>query len=538
GDHAAASGPLRTHAADRGKVIGTALATGPLASDATYRSLAATEFNQVTPENALKWDATEPNRGQFSFAGADAILASAAQNNQVVRGHTLVWHNQTPGWVQNLAAADLRTATQNHISTVVGRYRGRIAYWDVVNEAFADNGTLRNSFWLQKLGAGYIADAFRWARAADPSAKLYYNDYNIEGVGAKSDATYNLVRDLRAQGVPIDGVGLQAHLILGQVPASLQQNIARFAALGVDVAITELDIRMPTPATPERLAQQATDYRRVLDACLAVARCVGVTVWGFSDRHSWIPSVFPGQGAALPYDENYRPKPAYDAIHAAFGGGAPGPTTPGPTTAAPDRQPPTAPGQPTASALTAGGVQLSWPAATDNVRVAGYTVFRENGASDVQVATATGTTAAVAGLSPQTRYQFYVRARDAAGNSSADSPLVTVTTPAGAAAAACRVAYAVPSQWAGGFNGSVTISNPGATAIAGWTLRWAFTGGQTVQSAWGGTATQSGSQVSVTNADWTRVIAPGGAVTFGFSGTFAGSNPAPTAFTLNGAACQ
>jgi endo-1,4-beta-xylanase len=254
------------------------------------------------------------------------------QNDQHVRGHTLVWYNQTPGWVQDLPSAQLRAAMETHIDTVMGRYAGRIAHWDVVNEPFEEDGSLRDSFWRVGLGDGYIAEAFHRARQADPDADLYLNDYNVEGINAKSDAMYELVRDLLAQGVPIDGVGLQGHLILGQVPSTLQENIARFAALGVDVAITELDIRIQLPATPQELEQQAQDYAEVVNACLAVARCVGLTVWSFTDRHSWIPEFFPGEGAALPWDEEYEPKPAYYEIHDALAGhGSTPPTEPPPT---------------------------------------------------------------------------------------------------------------------------------------------------------------------------------------------------------------
>jgi len=215
----------------------------------------------------------------------------------------------------------------DHIALEVGRYKGRLAAWDVVNEPFNEDGTYRQTLWYNGLGTGYIAQALTAARAADPAARLYINDYNVEGVNAKSTALYNLVKSLKEQGVPIDGVGLQAHLIVGQVPSTLQQNIQRFADLGVDVAITELDIRMTLPSDSTKLAQQAADYKAVMNACVAVARCAGVTVWGFTDSDSWVPSTFPGEGAATPYDENYAPKPAYYAIAEALGGT----TTPPPT---------------------------------------------------------------------------------------------------------------------------------------------------------------------------------------------------------------
>ncbi|MFE0672781.1 endo-1,4-beta-xylanase [Streptomyces sp. NPDC058867] len=322
----AADLPLRDLADAKNKVIGTAVAGSKLTG--TYAEIAAREFNAVTPENAMKWGSVEPTRGTYNWAEADRIVDFAEANGQQVRGHTLVWHSQNPSWLANgtWTAAELRQLMNSHIATTMGRYQGRLATWDVVNEAFNEDGTYRQSLWYNGLGTDYIAEALTAARAADPSAKLYINDYNVEGVNAKSTAMYNLVRSLKERGVPIDGVGLQAHLILGQVPATLQQNIQRFADLGVDVAITELDIRMTLPADSAKLAQQAADYRQVLNACVAVTRCVGATVWGFGDADSWVPSTFPGQGAATPYDEGYAPKPAYHAIAEALGGTTTPPT--------------------------------------------------------------------------------------------------------------------------------------------------------------------------------------------------------------------
>ncbi|MFE6337433.1 endo-1,4-beta-xylanase [Streptomyces sp. NPDC057798] len=322
----AADEPLRDLAAAKGKVIGTAVTGSKLTG--TYGEIAAREFNALTPGNAMKWESVEPARGSFNWAEADRIVEFAEANGQEVRGHTLVWHSQNPGWLTNgtWTAAQLRQLMTDHIATEVGRYKGRLATWDVVNEPFNEDGTYRQSLWYNGLGADYIAQALTAARAADPGAKLYINDYNVEGVNAKSTALYNLVKSLKERGVPIDGVGLQAHLILGQVPSTLQQNIQRFADLGVDVAITELDIRINLPADSAELAQQATEYKQVVGACVAVARCVGVTVWGFTDSDSWIPDTFPGQGAATPYDENYAPKPAYHAIAEALGGTTTPPT--------------------------------------------------------------------------------------------------------------------------------------------------------------------------------------------------------------------
>ncbi len=315
----AADTPLRDLAAAKGKVIGTAVTGSKLTG--TYGDIAGAQFNSLTPGNAMKWGSVEPTQGTYNWTEADQIVAFAQAHNQQVRGHTLVWHSQNPSWLTNgtWTPAQLGTLLQNHITTEVTRYQGKLAAWDVVNEPFNEDGTYRSTLWYNGLGSDYIAQALTAARAADPSAKLYINDYNVEGVNAKSTALYNLVKSLKDRGVPIDGVGLQAHLVLGQVPSTLQQNIQRFADLGVDVAITELDIRMQLPATDAKLTQQAADYKAVLDACVAVTRCVGVTVWGFTDSDSWIPDVFSGYGAATPYDENYAPKPAYHAIATALG---------------------------------------------------------------------------------------------------------------------------------------------------------------------------------------------------------------------------
>jgi endo-1,4-beta-xylanase len=527
---AQASGSLQDHAAARGKFIGAAVDTNEL-SDAPYQAAVAEEFGQLTPANAMKWDATEPNPGQFTYTRGDQIVALARQNGQSVRGHTLVWHSQTPNWVQSLDATAMRTAMQNHITNVMNHYEGDLYAWDVVNEALNEDGTLRNSFWLQRLGSSYIADAFRAARAADPDVKLYINDYNTDGIGAKSDGMYSLVRSLISQGVPIDGVGFQTHLAVQYgFPTNMQQNLQRFADLGLDVAITELDVRMQLPADTTKVATQTTYYRNVTNACLAVTRCVGITVWGYSDKYSWIPSAFPGEGSAHLTDANLQRKPAYTAMHDALAGGGGTDTTP-----------PSAPGTPTASGVTATGAGLSWSASTDTggSGLAGYTVYREQGATDPQLGQSTTGSITLTGLTPSTRYEVYVRARDGAGNLSTPSATVAFTTQSGPAAGPCRVAYSAPS-WGGGqgFTASVTITNTGTAAVNGWTLAFTLPAGQQLTPpGWGATWTQGSAGVTATNLSWNATIAPNASVGIGFNGTFTGTNTAPTAFTLNGAAC-
>jgi endo-1,4-beta-xylanase len=321
---ALAASTLRQAAEARGIRMGTALIdTSNLSSNTKYIGVAGGEFDAVTPGNEMKWGVVEPTRGQFNWTGADHIVSFAQAHNQVVRGHTLVWHSQLPNWLTSggFTGSQVLQLMQQHVATEAGRFAGKVISWDVVNEPFNEDGTLRASIFEQASGgSGYIATALRAARQADPNAKLYLNDFNIEGVNAKSDAMLNLVNSLRQQGVPIDGVGFESHFMLGQVPSSLQQNIQRFVSAGVNVWITELDDRITLPATSANLATQASDYSKVITACLGVTGCVGVTVWGFTDLDSWIPGAFPGQGAADLYDQSINPKPAYGSTLTALGG--------------------------------------------------------------------------------------------------------------------------------------------------------------------------------------------------------------------------
>ncbi|WP_240802490.1 endo-1,4-beta-xylanase [Streptomyces sp. A0642] len=318
--HAAGQGTLHELAAAQGRYFGSAT-DNPELPDAAYAATLGSEFGQITPGNSMKWDTTEPVRGQFDFTKGDVVTDFARQHGQTVRGHTLVWHNQLPGWVGALPSAQVEAAMTHHITEEATHYRGVVSAWDVVNEPFNEDGTFRTSPFYTAMGSDYIATALRAAHAADPDAKLYINDYNVEGRGAKSDALYALVSDLIDKGVPLDGVGMQAHLAVQYgFPYQMQANMQRFADLGLDVAVTELDVRMPLPADAAKTATQTAYYRQVTEACLAVARCVGITVWDYTDTYSWVPGTFPGEGAANLYDENLRPKAAYSAVRTALGG--------------------------------------------------------------------------------------------------------------------------------------------------------------------------------------------------------------------------
>jgi endo-1,4-beta-xylanase len=321
----AAGSTLRAAAEAQGKYFGTEV-TGNMINNSTITNLAGQQFDMVTPGNEMKWDTTEPSNGSYNFGPGDAIVSFAKAHGMRVRGHNLVWQNQLPSWVSSLPLNQVQQAMESHITTEVSHYKGQIYAWDVVNEPFNGDGSFVSDVFYQAMGSGYIADALRTAHAADPAAQLYLNDYNIEGENAKSNAMYSLVQSLLAQGVPINGVGFESHFIEGQVPSSLLANMQRFAALGVNVAVTELDDRIQLPTSTATLNQQATDYATVVSDCLQVSRCVGVSQWGVGDADSWIPGTFPGWGAATMYDQNYQPKPAYNAALSALGGSSGGGT--------------------------------------------------------------------------------------------------------------------------------------------------------------------------------------------------------------------
>jgi endo-1,4-beta-xylanase len=312
---------LRSAAHGTGVRIGTAVDANALNTDATYRAAVGKEFDQVTPENAMKWSEVEPVQGQFNWGPADELVAFARAHNQKVRGHTLVWHSQLPSWLTEDAftPAQLRDLLRKHIFTEVGRYKGKVWAWDVANEVFNEDGTMRDTIWLRALGPNYIADAFRWAHQADPSALLFLNDYNAEWLNPKTDAYYNLIKTLRKQGVPVHGMGMQGHLALQYgLPDTVLQNAQRFDSLGIKTAYTEVDIRMQLPADSLKTAAQSEGFGSLLRACLLVRNCVSYTLWGFTDKYSWVPGVFAGEGSATPMDENFQPKPAYYTMRETF----------------------------------------------------------------------------------------------------------------------------------------------------------------------------------------------------------------------------
>lgn len=304
--------------------FGTAVSMDPRAlRTPEYRARLTENFNSVTPENQMKWGVVEPEQGAFNFAPADALVRFARRNNMLVRGHTLLWHNSLPSWVTALPrdCAVLRPVLRKHIQRLVSRYSDVVDEWDVANEVFMDDGSLRteqNPF-LDACGERIIGDAFRWAREADPSATLYLNDYDVLMASPRMEAYVRLIRRMRAQGVPIGGFGVQGHMELGDpgirdLPAVLRE----FGRLGLRTAVTEADVQLdvtgPQQVSQRDLTAQARAYRSMLRSCLTEHSCRNFTVWGFTDRYSWVPDAIQGRGAATMMNVNFHPKPAARAL--------------------------------------------------------------------------------------------------------------------------------------------------------------------------------------------------------------------------------
>ena len=311
---------LRSLAQARGLWVGTAIDPGWLAGEPDYASLLGREFNAVTPENVMKFELIHPEPERYDFTGGDAVVAFAQTHGMLVRGHTLVWDSQLPDWVRrgSFTRDEWKDLLREHIQTVVGHYRGQVAAWDVVNEALTDDGLLRDTIWLRAIGPEYIALAFQWTHATDPDARLFYNENGGEGMNRKSQAVYALVQGLLQAGVPIHGVGMQMHTWLGGRPSheALAANLARLDRLGLEVHITEMDVRIQysTLSKPEKLAGQAEKYSQVFAACIAAPNCKAFVTWGLTDRHSWIPGFTGHPDSPLLFDESGQPKPAYFAI--------------------------------------------------------------------------------------------------------------------------------------------------------------------------------------------------------------------------------
>jgi endo-1,4-beta-xylanase len=324
---------LRDAAALRGVTVGTAVASDKL-GESGYDTVLGNEFSQLEPEWEMKFATVHPRPNSdpapYDFSRSDRLVDYALVHHMQVRGHTLLWHQAVPGWLTSSGfnSSEMAAIAQDHINSVVQHFGTNVYAWDVVNEAFNDDGSMRSTLWYDAPGIGYagrrtayIEQALQWARAANPNAKLFYNDYAADVVNRKSDAIFAMASDFKKRGVPLDGIGFQMHLDLSAKNsnwlASVERNLKRFSDLGLEIHITELDIRL-NGADSAALNAQAELYSDIAKLCVANSRCKVLQTWGFTDRYSWIDSFYRGMGWALPFDSQYAKKPAYFGLQQGF----------------------------------------------------------------------------------------------------------------------------------------------------------------------------------------------------------------------------
>lgn len=296
--------------------------------DPEARELFTKRFDSLTAGNEFKWAVVEPSQGDFDFSHAEPFVAFAEGNDKEFRGHTLVWHGSIPQWLADRDPAtptgslnpwtkpELLQVMKNHITTVVKRFKSEIDAWDVVNEPFNNDGSLRDSLFYRVIGPGYIKSAFRFAHRADPKAKLYLNEFGIEVENTKSDAVVDFVRELREDGVPIDGLGSQTHIhaASGLSAGDLKPVMREVANAGLEFEVTELDVPIANPGAPGALEAQASQYRAVGKACKSIRACNKITTWGLTDAYTWQPP----QSIPLLFAADNSPKPAWSALRKAL----------------------------------------------------------------------------------------------------------------------------------------------------------------------------------------------------------------------------
>jgi endo-1,4-beta-xylanase len=290
--------------------------------DPRYADTLRSVYQSLTPEIEMKMDTVQPERGRFNFAPADRIVAFAKANGMRVRGHTLVWGKQLPPWLEqgSWTAGELKQILVNHIQAEVRHFRSSVRQWDVVNEPIADDGSgrLEPNLWYRIIGPDYIAIALRAAHRANPAAKLFINEFNTDRNGVKVDALLGLVKRLKAQRVPLNGIGFQAHVRLDWYPSTqeLMKIMRRFTRLGLRVEVTELDVPLGASAPLDGLlAAQARVYAQIGSACRQVTACDGITTWGFTDASTWLGT----DQRPLPFAADYTPTPAFFALLKAAG---------------------------------------------------------------------------------------------------------------------------------------------------------------------------------------------------------------------------
>lgn len=309
---------FRDVAKDNGFASGMAVAAGDIL-DPELAKVLKENCSILVSENSMKWANLRPNKSFWNWTDIDKLIEFANENGMKVKWHVLFWHQQNSPFVSSSWTREQAISMMHeHIETVMTRYKGKIQEYEVVNEMFEENGSFRNNVWYKTIGPDYIEIALKKAREVDPNAKLYLNEFNNEEKGhVKADAMFNMIKDFKERGVPIDGVGLQLHLDAryNYSEQAIRDNVQRYADLGLDVAFTEIDVRIPTdnPASYEQAQEDV--YLMLYRIAKDFEAVKTVITWGISDRHSWVPATFPGTGSALLYDKDLKPKKVYNSIY-------------------------------------------------------------------------------------------------------------------------------------------------------------------------------------------------------------------------------
>jgi endo-1,4-beta-xylanase len=290
-------------------------------SEQKYLDIVTKQFNSITPENLFKPSYLHPDETLFQWEEADQLAEFCSTNNKRLHGHTLIWHQQLPAWMQNFkgTSADWEAMMKTHIKTIVAHFKGKVKAWDVVNEAFNEDGTLRKTIWQEHLGNDYIAKAFIYAHEADPEALLFYNDYSLESNRNKRNAVISYLNNLRQKEINVDGIGLQMHLTIPGAEASeIAETLQLVSHNNYRIHISELDVSVnplgknigPDKALFEK---QADLYGKVALHYMQIPEKYqyGITIWGISDKNSWIRYFYNRNDYPLLYNDDYDPKPAY-----------------------------------------------------------------------------------------------------------------------------------------------------------------------------------------------------------------------------------
>jgi endo-1,4-beta-xylanase len=301
--------------------IGTAIDFNQLVSDPLYQTKAIQQFNSITPENIFKADYLHPQPFLFNWVEADSLVSFCQKNNKRIHGHTLIWHNQLPQWILDYqgSSSDWEALMKTHIQTIVAHFKDKVTAWDVVNEAFNEDGTLRNNIWKQNIGADYIEKAFLFARESDPKALLFYNDYNLESNPTKRKSVLSLLNHLKNRGVKVDGIGIQMHIsTFYPEPTQMAHAFQEIASNNYKVHLSELDISVnplgkDIVVSETLLNEQANVLGSVVLNYQQVPKQLqyGITFWGISDKNSWIRRFFNREDYPLLYDDQFLPKPCY-----------------------------------------------------------------------------------------------------------------------------------------------------------------------------------------------------------------------------------